>query len=103
MGHLLMSTGLKPDPAKVEAITNMPKPQDIEGIQRLNGFINYLVKFLPKLLEVMEPIRHLTRKDSNTMGVVYGTRQSVSNRAEAGNGSSCPVLLQPFQRTHHPV
>ena len=36
MGHLLTSTGLKPDPAKVEAITNMPKPQDIEGVQRLN-------------------------------------------------------------------
>ena len=63
MGHLLTSTGLKPDPAKVEAITNMPKPQDIEGVQRLNGFINYLAKFLPKLSEVMEPIRRLTRKD----------------------------------------
>ena len=49
MCHLLTSTGLKPDPAKVEAITNMPKPQDIEGAQRLNGFINYLTKFLPKL------------------------------------------------------
>jgi len=64
MGHLLTSTGLKPDPAKVEAITNMPKPQDIEGVQRLNGFINYLAKFLPKLSEVMEPIRRLTRKDT---------------------------------------
>lgn len=64
MGHILTSTGLKPDPAKVEAITNMPKPKDIEGVQRLNGFINYLAKFLPKLSEVMEPIRRLTRKDT---------------------------------------
>ena len=64
MGHLLTSAGLKPDPAKVEAITKMPKPQDIEGVQRLNGFINYLAKFLPKLSDVMEPIRRLTRKDT---------------------------------------
>ena len=64
MGHILTSTGLKPDQAKVEAITNMPKPKDIEGVQRLNGFINYLAKFLPKLSEVMEPIRRLTRKDT---------------------------------------
>ena len=28
MGHLLTNKGLKPDPAKVEAITKMPKPQD---------------------------------------------------------------------------
>ena len=42
----------------------MPKPQDVEGVQRLNGFVNYLVKFLPKLSEVMEKIRHLTWKDT---------------------------------------
>ena len=47
MDHLLTSTGLKPDPAKVEAVTNMPKPQDVEGVQRLNRLINYLAKFLP--------------------------------------------------------
>ena len=64
MGHLLTSAGLKPDPAKVEAITKMAKPQDIEGVQRLNRFINYLAKFLPKLSDVMEPIRRLTRKDT---------------------------------------
>ena len=62
MGHLLTSTGLKPDPAKVEAINKMPKPEDVEGVQRLNGFVNYLAKFLPKLSDVMEPIRRLTRK-----------------------------------------
>ena len=64
MGHLLTNQGLKPDPAKVEAITKFPKPQDVEGVQHLNGFVNYLAKFLPKLSEVMEPIRRLTRKNA---------------------------------------
>ena len=64
MRHLLTNKGLKPDPAKVEAITKMPKPQDVEGVQRLNGFVNYLAKFLPKLSDVMEPIRRLTRKET---------------------------------------
>lgn len=64
MGHLLSSDGLKPDPAKVEAVTKMPRPEDVEGVQRLNGFVNYLAKFLPKLSEIMEPIRRLTRKDT---------------------------------------
>ena len=62
MGHLLSSDGLKLDPAKVEAINKMPRPEHVEGVQRLNGFVNYLAKFLPKLSDVMEPIRHLTRK-----------------------------------------
>ena len=32
MGHLLTNKGRKPDPAKVEAITKMPKPEDVEGV-----------------------------------------------------------------------
>lgn len=33
MGHLFSSEGLKSDPAKVEGITLMTKPGDIEGLQ----------------------------------------------------------------------
>ena len=62
MGHCLTNKGLKPDPAKVEVITKMLRPQDVEGIQRLDGFVNYLAKFLPKLSEVMELIPNLTQK-----------------------------------------
>ena len=64
MGHLLTNKSLKPNPAKVEAIFKMTRPQDVEGVQRLNGFVNYLAKFLPKLCDVMKPIRRLTRKDT---------------------------------------
>ena len=38
----------------------MPRHIDIEGVQRLNGFVNNLTKFLPKLSDVTE---QLTRKD----------------------------------------
>ena len=63
LGHQITDKGLKPDPEKVKAIEAMPPPTDIEGIQRLNGFVNYLAKFLPKLSETMEPIRQLMRND----------------------------------------
>ena len=42
----------------------MTPPTDMEGVQRLNGFVNYLSKFLPQLADVMEPLRRLTRKDT---------------------------------------
>ena len=61
--HLVTTDRLKPDPAKCQAIDEMPPPEDKNGVQRLNGFVNYLAKFLPKLSDVMEPIRQLTRKD----------------------------------------
>ena len=64
MGHLLTKDGLKIDPEKVKAVKEMPRPADVEAVQRLDGFVNYLAKFLPKLADVMEPIRRLTRKDT---------------------------------------
>ena len=63
LGHLVTSDGLKPDPSKCQAIDQMPPPEDTKGVQRLNGFVNYLAKFLPGLSDVMEPIRQLTKKD----------------------------------------
>ena len=63
LGHLVTAEGLKPDPEKVRAIDDMTRPTDVEGVQRINGFVNYLAKFLPKLSDVTEPIRQLTRKN----------------------------------------
>ena len=63
LGHLITSDGLKIDPEKLEAIKKMPKPEDVEGVRRFCGFVNYLAKFLPKLSDVLEPIRQLTRDD----------------------------------------
>ncbi len=63
MGNLLTKHGLKPDPAKVEAIANMKEPTDKEGVERLIGMVNYLARFLKQLTDICEPIRRLTRKD----------------------------------------
>ena len=64
LGHLVTKDGLQIDPEKLEAVREMPKPQDVEGVRRFCGFVNYLAKFLPKLSEVLEPIRQLTREDT---------------------------------------
>ncbi|KAK3713862.1 hypothetical protein QZH41_010915, partial [Actinostola sp. cb2023] len=63
MGHFVTAEGLKPDPNKVEAIVKLQTPTDKQGVERLNGAVNYLAKFLLKLSQVMAPIRQLTHKD----------------------------------------
>ena len=64
MGHILTGNGVKMDPDKAKAVQEIPRPEDIEGIQRLNGFVNYLTKFLPGLADVIEPLHRLTWKDA---------------------------------------
>ena len=60
IGHVISKDGLKPDPDKVAAIKNMPKPTSKSEVPTLLGFVNYLSKFLPKLSDVSAPLRELT-------------------------------------------
>ena len=64
MGHILSKNGLQPDPDKVEAIDKMPEPENIQAVQRITGVINYLGRYIPNLSEKLEPLRSLTRADS---------------------------------------
>ena len=63
LGHVITSEGLQPDQKKVADVLGMPPPSDVEGVQRLVGFVNYLSKFLPSLSDTLEPIRQLTKPD----------------------------------------
>ncbi|KAK3735966.1 hypothetical protein QZH41_003831 [Actinostola sp. cb2023] len=64
MGHIITANGLKPDPAKVSAIQEMPRPTCKKELMTLLGFISYLSKFLPRLSDVVQPLRDLTAKDA---------------------------------------
>ena len=63
MGHLITADGLKPDPGKIDAVRNMPKPKDVKAFRRFCGFVNYLAKFLSQLSKVLKPIQQLACKD----------------------------------------
>ena len=62
MALILSQRGLSPDPDKIKAY--MPKPTDVQGIQRLIGMVTYLANFFPQLSIVCEPLRRLTYKDA---------------------------------------
>ena len=63
MGHKITKDGVKPDPIKTKAITEMPRPSDIHGVKRFCGMVQYLSKFLQNLSEDLAPIRNLTKKN----------------------------------------
>lgn len=64
VGHVFTSEGLKADPDKTTAITEMPVPGDVTALQRFLGMVNYLGKFVPNLSELTAPLNQLTRKDT---------------------------------------
>lgn len=45
------------------AIKEISYPTDVKGVQQLEGFVNYLAKFLPHISE-MFPVQHYTETDA---------------------------------------
>lgn len=64
MGHLITSKGLRPDPAKVEAIKKMPILSNKQAVRRLLGTVNYLQRFSPNLSSVTTPLRELLKEEN---------------------------------------
>lgn len=63
MGHEISELGLQPDGSKVEAIKNMPRPENKTDLQRFLGCITYINKFIKNLSELTAPLRVLLKKD----------------------------------------
>ncbi|KAK2715885.1 hypothetical protein QYM36_010452 [Artemia franciscana] len=53
-GHLLTMEGVKPDPNKTKAISEMLEPRNKEELQMLLGMFNYLSRYIPNLSRVLE-------------------------------------------------
>ena len=62
-GHIFSAQGIRADPEKVKAITNLSEPKDMKALQRFLGTVNYLARFLPRLSQLCEPLRRLLAKD----------------------------------------
>ena len=63
-GITLSLEGVKPDPKKIEAITNLPEPKTEALLQSLLGIVNYLSQFSPNIAKMMTNLKALLKKDT---------------------------------------
>ena len=64
-GHEWTSTGMKPDPAKIKAVTSMDFPEDKETMQSFLGMINFLNRFSPRLADLCGTLRDLCKANAD--------------------------------------
>ncbi|UYV65139.1 K02A2.6-like [Cordylochernes scorpioides] len=62
LGHILDEDGIRPDPAKIEAVAKMPAPTDVHGVRRFIGMVNNLGRFVENLSEIVAPLNQLLVK-----------------------------------------
>ena len=56
LGHTISRHGARPLPAKVEAITNFPRPTTIKGLQQFLGMLNFYHRFLQGAAQNLHPM-----------------------------------------------
>ena len=64
-GHLISADGLRPDPSKVKAVTQMASPTSVEELRQVLGLINYVGRFLPDLSTKLHPITDLLKREND--------------------------------------
>ncbi|XP_065075510.1 uncharacterized protein K02A2.6-like [Ochlerotatus camptorhynchus] len=64
LGHIIDASGLRPDPAKVEAISKLPPPSDVSGVRSFLGAINYYGKFVSNMRALRYPLDNLLKTES---------------------------------------
>ena len=63
LGHILGSKGIKPVPAKTEAIKAMHPPVNQKQVRAFLGLVGYYRKFIKNFANIAKPLTMLTRMD----------------------------------------
>lgn len=64
LGYVISKDGLRTCPKKVEAIINAPRPENVLGLKRFLGMINYYRNFLPNASGKLHPLHDLLRAEA---------------------------------------
>ena len=64
LGHVIDKEGIHPQPAKIDAITNMPFPKNQAELRSFLGMVNYYDRFSPGLATKCAVLNDLLHKDA---------------------------------------
>ena len=76
-GHIFSSEGLRADPEKIEAITNMSVAENVSEVKSLLGMAQYVSRYIPEYATITAPLRALTKKNTPALAVVRRTATCV--------------------------
>ena len=63
LGAIMSKEGMKPDPTKVQAISEIPTPSDKSSVHCLLGMIYFLAPHIPDMATILAPLRELLKAD----------------------------------------
>uniref|UniRef100_A0AAV2J0N6 Uncharacterized protein n=1 Tax=Knipowitschia caucasica TaxID=637954 RepID=A0AAV2J0N6_KNICA len=64
LGYRITSSGIKPDPDKIKAVTEFNTPTTVKHVRQFLGLTGYYRRFIQDYARHAEPLHALTRKDA---------------------------------------
>ena len=63
LGHIIDEHGVRPDPSKVQAVQDFPRPTNVKEVRQFLGICNFYAKHVHRFSELSTPLVNLTRKN----------------------------------------
>ncbi|CAB1107289.1 unnamed protein product [Ectocarpus sp. CCAP 1310/34] len=92
LGHTISPDGVRPNGAKVSALTKMPMPRDVKQLRRLLGGLSYYRKFLPTMAKRIRPLTTLLKKQKK---FTFTPSMEQAVRVLLAELANPPVLVYP--------
>ena len=89
LGH---QDGVKPNPEKVKAVREFPRPRNIKNIRQFLGLTGYYRRFIERYAEIAKPLSHLLK---NNVPFIWGNSEEKSFQNLKERLITEPVLIFP--------
>jgi hypothetical protein len=63
LGHLISENGIKPDPGKISAVMDYPRPADADNVRSFLGLASYYRKFIENFADIAYPLNQLLKRN----------------------------------------
>ena len=87
--HIVSANGIRPDPKKIDVITQAPHPKCASEVRSFLGLTNYCSRYIPNYSTITQPLRELTK--SNATFKWYEAEETAFQKLKT-TISSAPVL-----------
>lgn len=92
LGHLVSPEGVSTDPEKVSAVSNWPRPRNIQELRSFLGFASYYRRFVEKFAKVAAPLHRLVAAQGGSKG-----RRVSRSTLEDGWSDECEASFQDLK------
>ena len=92
LGHIIGKDGVKPNPEKLKAVRDFPRPRNIKNVCQFLGLTGYYRRFIEGYAETAKPLSHLLK---NNVPFIWGNDEETSFQDLKEQLITEPVLIFP--------